>query len=117
MNDGYSVAVLGATGLVGEAMITILEEREFPVSELFPLASERSAGSKIKFRDREHAVLDVDSFDFSRARIGLFSAGASVSAKYAPRAAEAGCVVIDNTSCFRQDTAIPLVVPEVNQEA
>jgi aspartate-semialdehyde dehydrogenase len=117
MNDGYSVAVLGATGLVGEAMISILEERDFPVSELFPLASERSAGSKINFRDREHEVLDVDDFDFSRARIGLFSAGASVSAKYAPRAAEAGCVVIDNTSFFRQDPSIPLVVPEVNQEA
>lgn len=117
MNDGYSVAVLGATGLVGESMISILEEKNFPVSELFPLASERSAGSSIKFQGRDHKVLDVDGFDFSRARIGLFSAGASVSEKYAPRAAEAGCVVIDNTSRFRQEKEIPLVVPEVNPEA
>ncbi len=117
MSDGYSVAVLGATGLVGETMISILEEREFPVSEFYPLASERSAGSSVSFRRREYTVLDVAEFDFSRARLGLFSAGASVSAVHAPRAAEAGCVVIDNTSRFRMEEEIPLVVPEVNAEA
>ena len=117
MSDGYSVAVLGATGLVGETMISILEEREFPVSEFYPLASERSAGSSVGFRGRDYTVLDVAEFDFSRARLGLFSAGASVSAVHAPRAAEAGCVVIDNTSRFRMEEEIPLVVPEVNAEA
>jgi len=117
MSDGYSVAVLGATGLVGETMISILEEREFPVSEFYPLASERSAGSSVSFRGRDYTVLDVAEFDFSRARLGLFSAGASVSAVHAPRAAEAGCVVIDNTSRFRMEEEIPLVVPEVNAEA
>ncbi|KPK59596.1 MAG: aspartate-semialdehyde dehydrogenase [Gammaproteobacteria bacterium SG8_31] len=117
MSDSYSVAVLGATGLVGENMISILEERNFPVSELFPLASERSAGSSVKFHGRDHRVLDVADFDFSKADIGLFSAGASVSAQYAPLASDAGCVVIDNTSRFRLESQVPLVVPEVNPEA
>lgn len=117
MSESYSVAVLGATGLVGETMISILEERDFPVADLFPLASERSAGATVTFRGERYPVIDVAQFDFSRARIGLFSAGASVSAEYAPRAGEAGCVVIDNTSCFRMDEDVPLVVPEVNPEA
>jgi len=117
MSDTYSVAVLGATGLVGETMISILEERDFPVRELFPLASERSAGAAVRFRGKNQSVIDVAGFDFSKADIGLFSAGASVSAVHAPRAGAAGCVVIDNTSCFRMDEDIPLVVPEVNPEA
>ncbi|MDH4031273.1 MAG: aspartate-semialdehyde dehydrogenase [Chromatiales bacterium] len=117
MSEGYSVAILGATGLVGEALLTILEQREFPVRELFPLASERSAGRKVRFRDREYTVEDVAGFDFSRAQIGLFSAGASVSEIYAPKAGDAGCVVIDNTSRFRLEDDIPLVVPEVNPDA
>jgi len=117
MSDAYSVAVLGATGLVGETMISILEERDFPVTELYPLASERSAGATVRFRGKSHPVIDVAGFDFSQADIGLFSAGASVSAEYAPRAGEAGCVVIDNTSRFRMDDDVPLVVPEVNPEA
>jgi aspartate-semialdehyde dehydrogenase len=117
MTETYSVAVLGATGLVGETMISILEEREFPVSDLFPLASERSAGATVMFRGKSYPVIDVAGFDFSSAQVGLFSAGASVSAEYAPRAGEAGCVVIDNTSCFRMDEDVPLVVPEVNPEA
>jgi aspartate-semialdehyde dehydrogenase len=117
MSQGYSVAILGATGLVGEAMLTILEQRKFPVSELFLLASERSAGSKLRFRDREHTVEDVSDFDFSKAQIGLFSAGASVSEIYAPKASDAGCVVIDNTSRFRMEDDVPLVVPEVNPDA
>ncbi len=107
--ERYDVAVVGATGAVGEAMIDILEQRDFPVGELYPLASERSAGKTVRFRGKSLAVTDLAQFDFSRARIGLFSAGGSVSAEYAPRAAAAGCVVIDNTSHFRRDEEIPLV--------
>jgi aspartate-semialdehyde dehydrogenase len=113
----YNVAIVGATGAVGEALISILEERDFPVNELFPLASERSAGSKIKFRGKSITVLNLADFDFSRAEIGLFSAGGSISEMYAPKAGAAGCIVIDNTSHFRYDDDIPLVVPEVNPEA
>ncbi|MEM9256245.1 MAG: aspartate-semialdehyde dehydrogenase [Pseudomonadota bacterium] len=113
----YDVAVVGATGAVGEAMISILEERDFPVDNLYPLASSRSAGKRIMFRGSSHSVEELAEFDFSRAQIGLFSAGGSVSAQYAPLAAEAGCVVVDNTSHFRQEPDIPLVIPEVNLEA
>jgi aspartate-semialdehyde dehydrogenase len=113
----YNVAIVGATGAVGEALISILEERNFPVNELFPLASERSAGSKIKFHGKSITVLNLADFDFSRAEIGLFSAGGSISEIYAPKAGAAGCIVIDNTSHFRYDNDIPLVVPEVNPEA
>ncbi len=117
MGKKYDVAVLGATGAVGETMLSILEERKFPVREIYPLASSRSAGSRIRFKGRDVTVLDVAEFDFSKAQIGLFSAGGSVSAEYAPKAAEAGCVVIDNTAHFRYDEDIPLVVPEVNPHA
>lgn len=113
----YNVAVVGATGAVGEALINILEERDFPVNELFALASERSAGSKIQFRGKSVTVQNLADFDFSKAEIGLFSAGGSISEIYAPKAAAAGCIVIDNTSHFRYDADIPLVVPEVNPEA
>ena len=115
--DGYNIAVVGATGAVGEAMIQILEERQFPVRELFLLASERSVGTRMQFRGKSVVVKDLAKFDFSTVQIGLFSAGGSVSAEYAPKAAEAGCVVIDNTSYFRRDEEIPLVVPEVNAHA
>jgi aspartate-semialdehyde dehydrogenase len=114
MSKGWRVAVLGATGLVGDTMISVLEERDFPVSELYPLASNRSLGKTVKLKGKSYPVLDVETFDFSKADIGLFSAGADVSAKYAPIAAAAGCVVIDNTSQFRYQDDIPLVVPEVN---
>jgi aspartate-semialdehyde dehydrogenase len=114
MSREWNVAVLGATGLVGETILKVLAERKFPVKELFPLASSRSAGSKVEFGGKRWTVLDAETFDFSKAQIGLFSAGGDVSAKYAPRAAEAGCVVIDNTSQFRYDADVPLVVPEVN---
>jgi aspartate-semialdehyde dehydrogenase len=117
MSKGWRVAVLGATGLVGDTMISVLEERDFPVSELFPLASSRSLGKTVQLKGKSYPVLDVETFDFARADIGLFSAGADVSAKYAPIAAAAGCVVIDNTSQFRYDDDIPLVVPEVNPAA
>jgi aspartate-semialdehyde dehydrogenase len=114
---GYGVCVLGATGLVGETLIRVLEERDFPVAELFPLASNRSLGKRVEFRGRHIPVIDVATFDFSRARIGLFSAGGEVSREYAPKAAAAGCIVIDNTSEFRYEDDIPLVVPEVNPQA
>ena len=113
----WRVAVLGATGLVGETMIKVLEERAFAVSEFFALASNRSLGKVVTFNGRRYPVIDVDGFDFSKADIGLFSAGAEVSRVYAPKAAAAGCVVIDNTSEFRYDDHIPLVVPEVNAAA
>jgi aspartate-semialdehyde dehydrogenase len=117
MSKGWKVAVLGATGLVGETMINVLEERKFPVDELFPLASNRSLGKTVRFNGKDWPVIDVETFDFSKADIGLFSAGAEVSAKYAPIAGAAGCVVIDNTSQFRYQDDIPLVVPEVNAHA
>jgi aspartate-semialdehyde dehydrogenase len=117
MSQLYDVAVVGATGAVGEAMIAILEERNFPVGTLYPLASSRSVGKTVMFRGSTVKVTDLAEFDFSKARIGLFSAGGSLSEKYAPIAAAAGCVVIDNTSHFRRDEDIPLVVPEVNPEA
>ena len=117
MSAKYDVAVVGATGAVGETMLEILAERKFPVNNVYPLASARSAGKKVPFGDTYLTVQDLDSFDFSRAQIGLFSAGASISDKYAPIAGAAGCVVIDNTSRFRYDDDIPLVVPEVNPQA
>ena len=113
----YNVAVVGATGAVGEAMLSILEQRNFPVNELYPLASERSAGSTIMFKNKPVMVGNLADFDFTKAQIGLFSAGGSVSAEFAPKAAAAGCIVIDNTSHFRYDDDIPLVVPEVNLAA
>jgi aspartate-semialdehyde dehydrogenase len=117
MSKQYDVCILGATGAVGEAMLSILEQRKFPVRNIYPLASSRSAGSTVTFKGEELTVIDVDDFDFSKAQIGLFSAGGSVSEKYAPLAAAAGCVVIDNTAHFRYDRDIPLVVPEVNPHA
>ncbi len=114
--ERFNVAVVGATGAVGEAMLDILAQREFPVDRLHALASERSAGSTVMFDNRPVTVENLESFDFGRARIGLFSAGASVSGEFAPKAARAGCVVIDNTSRFRYDDDVPLVVPEVNAE-
>lgn len=116
MSKTYDVAVVGATGAVGETMIAILEERNFPVGKLYALASERSVGKRIPFKGESILVEDLATFDFSKVQIGLFSPGASVSAEYAPKAAALGCVVIDNTSQFRYDDDIPLVVPEVNPE-
>src|ERR1700733_2462132 len=116
-NEGFNVAVVGATGLVGETMIEVLEERSFPVRQLFALASERSVGKSVTFRGKRQAVLNLADFDFSQVDIGLFSPGGEVSREYAPKAAAAGCVVIDNTSEFRYLDDVPLVVPEVNPEA
>ena len=116
MSKTFDVAVVGATGAVGETMLEILAERKFPVGEVYAVASSRSAGTKVRFGDRQLVVQDLAEFDFSKVQIGLFSPGASVSKVYAPKAAAAGCVVIDNTSQFRYDDDIPLVVPEVNPE-
>ena len=113
----FNVAIVGATGAVGEAMLEILEQRDFPVNELYLLASSRSAGTKLSFRGKHITVQDLEEFDFTGVDIGLFSPGASVSRVYAPKAAAAGCVVIDNTSEFRYDDDIPLVIPEVNPDA
>ncbi len=117
MSQTFDVAVVGATGAVGEALLSILHERGFPVGTVYALASARSLGRRVRFGDGELEVGDLAHFDFSKAQIGLFSAGAAVSREYAPRAAAAGCVVIDNTSQFRYDPDIPLVVPEVNPHA
>jgi aspartate-semialdehyde dehydrogenase len=114
--EGFNVAVVGATGLVGEAMIAVLEEREFPVKQLFALASSRSLGKSVTFGGKRHPVGNLAKFDFSQADIGLFSPGAEVSREHAPRAAAAGCVVIDNSSEFRYLDDVPLVVPEVNPQ-
>jgi len=117
MSARFDVAVAGATGAVGETMISILAERDFPVGRLYPLASTRSAGSRVEFKGSQLRVGVLEDFDFSRARIALFSAGAGVAALHAPRAGAAGCVVIDNSACFRYENDIPLVVPEVNPAA
>ena len=113
----YTVAVVGATGAVGEAMLAILAERRFPVGELVALASERSAGGYVDFMDDEVLVRDLATFDPAGVDIALFSAGGSVSKEYAPKFAAAGAVVIDNSSTFRYDDDVPLVVSEVNPEA
>jgi aspartate-semialdehyde dehydrogenase len=117
MTRKFDVAVVGATGAVGETMLEILAARDFPVNNVYPLASARSAGKRVPFGNKYLTVEDLDTFDFSKVQIGLFSVGASISEKYAPLAAAAGCVVIDNTSQFRYDDDIPLVVPEVNPGA
>jgi len=113
----FSVAVVGATGLVGETMLQVLDERDFPVSEIYALASNRSLGRSVSFKGRSIPVRELEGFDFSKADIGLFSPGGEVSRVYAPKAAAAGCIVIDNTSEFRYEDDIPLVVPEVNPHA
>jgi len=112
-----NVAVVGATGAVGEAMLGILEQRQFPINNLYPLASSRSAGNSVLFHGRSLEVGRLDEFDFSTVELGLFSAGSSVSAEYVPKAMTAGCIVVDNTSYFRNDPGIPLIVPEVNLHA
>ncbi len=117
MKRTYNVAVVGATGAVGTEMIRVLEEREFPVAELRPLASARSAGTEVRFRGEAVRVAELTEGSFEGIDIALFSAGGSVSARFAPAAAAAGAVVVDNTSHFRMDPDVPLVVPEVNPHA
>ena len=117
MSKKIDVAIVGATGAVGETILDILHQRNFPVGKIYALASERSAGKTVSFGNKSLIVEDLATFDFSKVQVGLFSPGASVSKIYAPKAAEAGCVVIDNTSEFRYDDDIPLIVPEVNPHA
>ncbi|DAB36958.1 aspartate-semialdehyde dehydrogenase [Sulfurospirillum sp. hDNRA2] len=115
----YNVAVVGATGAVGEELFRVLEEVDFPVNNLVPLASSKSVGIEIEFKDKTYKVLELTekSFEENDVEIAFFSAGGDISAHYAPYAAEAGAVVIDNTSHFRMDPDVPLVVPECNPEA
>ncbi len=114
MTKTFDVAVVGATGAVGEVMLALLAERRFPVGTVYALASQRSVGTTVRCGDRTLTVQDLATFDFRKTQIGLFSAGGDISAIYAPKAAAAGCIVIDNTAHFRYDDDIPLVVPEVN---
>jgi aspartate-semialdehyde dehydrogenase len=115
--EKYNVAVVGATGAVGNEMVAILEERNFPVAQLRLLASQRGAGTKMEFKGKSYSVEVLNENSFAGVDIGLFSAGGSVSEQFAPIAGKAGCVVIDNTSAFRMDPEVPLVVPEVNAHA
>ena len=114
----YRVAVVGATGAVGREIIKTLDERRFPIKEIVALASARSVGQQVSFGEKQVLkVRNLETFDFAGFDLALFSPGAAVSAVHAPRAAKAGCLVIDNTSQFRMDPDVPLVVPEVNPEA
>src|SRR5690606_37285896 len=117
MTQILNVAILGATGMVGEALLSILEERHFKLNQLYPLASTRSQGETVTFKGKSYTVQDVAQFDFSQVQLAFFSAGAQASAHYAPLATQAGCIVIDNTAQFRAQSDIPLVIPEVNPEA
>ena len=114
---GYNVAVLGATGAVGHEIITILEERNFPIENIYALASKRSVGKEVSFGNKVLKVENVENFNFSSVDIAIFSAGSDVSEKWAPIAGDKGCIVIDNTSHFRMDPDVPLIIPEVNPEA
>ena len=114
---GYRVVVVGATGNVGREMLNILAERQFPVDELAALASRRSLGTEVSFGDETHTTKDLDTFDFTGWDIALFAVGSEATKTYAPKAAAAGCVVIDNSSLYRYDPDVPLVVPEVNPDA
>ncbi|MBE2275032.1 MAG: aspartate-semialdehyde dehydrogenase [Rhodobacteraceae bacterium] len=114
---GYKVVVAGATGNVGREMLNILAEREFPVDEIAALASRKSLGSEVSFGDRTLKTKDLDTFDFTGWDIALFAVGSEATKLYAPKAAAAGCVVIDNSSLYRYDADVPLIVPEVNPDA
>ena len=113
----YNIAIIGATGIVGETLLSLLAERDFPVNKLYPLASERSVGTTVLFNDQPLTVESLEDFDFSPIDFAFFSAGTDVSLEYAPIAAKAGCVVIDKSTAFRYEKDVPLVVPEVNPEA
>tara|TARA_R110002094_G_scaffold60570_2_gene71213 strand:- start:286 stop:1308 length:1023 start_codon:yes stop_codon:yes gene_type:complete len=114
---GYRVAVVGATGNVGREMLNILAERQFPVDEVVALASRRSLGTQVSFGDKTLTTKDLDTFDFTGWDMALFAVGSDATKKYAPGAAKAGCTVIDNSSLYRYDTDVPLIVPEVNPQA
>lgn len=117
MSQGFHIAVLGASGVVGQAILDVLHERDFPIGAIYPLASSNSAGELVEFAGKSKEILDVEAFDWSQVHLAFFSAGSEASKKYAPIAAEHGCVVIDNTSAFRYEPDVPLVIPEVNAYA
>lgn len=114
MGKKLNIAIVGATGAVGEAFFQVLEQRKFPINKIYALASERSLDQTILFKNKNIPVQDLAKFDFKQVEIALFSAGNEISKQYAPLAVEAGCIVIDNSSCFRYDDDVPLIVPEVN---
>ncbi len=116
MSDGWNIALLGATGAVGEALLELLNERQFPVGELYPLASERSAGATVRFNGKSILVENVAEFDWSQAQLAFFVAGREASAQYAEEAGNAGCLVIDSSGLFAMEPDIPLVVPSVNPQ-
>lgn len=116
MSRLFNIAVVGATGLVGEAVLEMLEQREFPIGELHLLASEESAGQQVQFKDKNYRIEMPDDFDFSSVEIAFFSAGIEASENYAQQAADQGCVVIDNSTCFSDEHDVPMVIPEVNPE-
>lgn len=116
MTKQINVAILGATGAVGETMLQILAEREFPVAKLYPLASQRSRGLTVTYKNKVIDVIDAESFDFKQADLCMFSAGGEVSKQFVTKALEAGCTVIDNTAAYRYDDDIPLIIPEINLE-
>ncbi|MFV9996716.1 MAG: aspartate-semialdehyde dehydrogenase [Arsenophonus endosymbiont of Dermacentor nuttalli] len=114
MTEGWNIALLGATGAVGEGVLSLLQERQFPVGELFLLASENSAGESIRFNGKQYTVIDAQSFDWTQVQLAFFGAGKEASARYAEQAAQDGCIVIDNSGLFALEPDIPLVVPNVN---
>jgi aspartate-semialdehyde dehydrogenase len=114
---GYKVAVVGATGNVGREMLNVLYERQFPVDEVYAIASRRSLGTEVSFGDKTLKCHDIEQFDFSKADFCLMSAGSAVAKEWAPKIGAKGCIVIDNSSCWRYDQDVPLVVPEVNPDA
>ncbi|MFC0139637.1 aspartate-semialdehyde dehydrogenase [Erwinia mallotivora] len=116
MSDGWNIALLGATGAVGAAVLELLAERQFPVGELYLLASERSAGENLRFAGRTLQVGDASDFDWSQAQLAFFAAGSEVSARYAEEAASAGCLVIDTSDLYALEPDVPLVVPDVNPQ-
>src|SRR5450631_2653026 len=115
--NGYRVAVVGATGNVGREILNILEERKFPASKVHAIASRRSQGTEVSYGDKVLKCQDLEQFDFSKVDLCLMSAGSAVSKDWSPRIGKLGCIVIDNSSCWRYDQDVPLVVPEVNPEA
>lgn len=112
----YNIAIVGATGIVGETLLSLLAERDFPIEKIFPLASAKSVGSTVLFRDQPLSIEALDTFDFSKVNFAFFAAGTDISLQYAEKAAKTGCIVIDKSTAFRHDPDVPLVVPEVNPE-
>ena len=112
----FNIAIVGATGNVGREMLSILSEKKYDASKIFPVASKKSEGIEIEYGDQKLIVESIEKFDSSKVQIALFSAGANTSKEWAPKFADKGCIVIDNSSYFRMDNDIPLIVPEVNSD-